>query len=319
LKILIIRFSSIGDIVLTSPIPRIVKEQLKAEVHFVTKTQFATLLEKSPYLDKIYSFQKNIDELIPQLKDEKYDYIIDLHNSLRSKILKSKLRIKSFSVDKKNWSKWLMVNFKKKITITHIVDRYIDTLKSLGVKNDGKGLDFYYSKDDNLFNKYKIPESYICISLGAKHFTKKIPPKLITEIISNLDNNIVLIGGKDVKEELYLIEKSIKGRVINLVGKINIAQSAQIIENSQKVLTSDTGMMHIAAALKKETIVLWGNTVPEFGMYPYYGNHNTNSINFEVKDLRCRPCSKIGFGKCPKGHFKCMGHSSENILKSIKK
>jgi len=318
LKLLIVRFSSIGDIVLTSPVPRIAKEQLKAEVHYVTKSQYVSLLENSPHIDKIYSFEKNINEVIPLLKKEKYDYIIDLHNSLRSKILKYKLKIKSKVVDKKNPDKWKMVNLKSKITIPHIVNRYIAPLERLGCHNDEKGLDFFYKKDKMLFEKYNIPTPYICISLGAKHFTKKIPINVIIDIISGINKNIVLIGGNDVIDEALEIEKNIDKPLVNLVGKINIPQSAQIIDYCEKLLTADTGMMHIAAALKKETIVLWGNTVPEFGMYPYYGKHKVKSSNFEVSGLKCRPCSKIGFDKCPKGHFKCMTEqNTEEIISSL--
>lgn len=315
MKLLIIRFSSIGDIILTSPVIRIAKQQLNAEVHYITKSQNKLLLAHNPYIDKIYSIDKNINEVLPELKKENYDYIIDLHNSLRSKILKSKLNVKSFSVNKKNWDKWLLVNLKKKLDIPHIVDRYVDTLKKLGGENDGKGLDFFYTKDNNLFKEYNIPQSYICISLGAKHFTKKIPADKIIELISKSNMEFVLIGGKDVIEEAKKIVNSTHKSIINLVGKITIDQSAQIIESSDKILTSDTGMMHIAAALKKETIVIWGNTVPEFGMYPYYGNLDITTTNFEVKDLSCRPCSKIGFSKCPKAHFNCMNNQSvEDIL-----
>jgi len=318
LKILIIRFSSIGDIVLTSPVPRIAKRQLNAEVHYITKSAYTLLLDQNPYIDKIYSFEKNINEVVHQLKKEKYDYVIDLHNSLRSKILKYKLKIKSKVIDKRNWDKWRMVNLKKKMAIPHIVDRYIATLVRLGCENDGKGLDFFYEKDNDLFNRYSIPNQYLCISLGAKHFTKKIPAKLLLKILPQTDGNIVLIGGKDVVKEAKEIEKSSNKKIVNLAGKLSISQSAQIIENSQKVLTSDTGMMHIAAALKKETIVLWGNTVPEFGMYPYYGDNPVKTTSFEVKELSCRPCSKIGFNKCPKEHFKCMHQQNvEEIVKHI--
>ncbi len=318
MKLLIVRFSSIGDIVLTSPIPRIAKSQLGATVHYVTKAKFTSLLDKNPNIEKVYYFNQNINEIIPFLKEEKYDFVIDLHNNLRSNILISKLRIKAYRLDKKNWDKWLMVNFNKRIAISHIVDRYIDTIKPLGGKNDGKGLEFYYNIDTQFTSHFMVPAKYICISMGAKHFTKKIPIDLLIKIISNTENNIVLIGGKDVIEDAFKIENSIDKPIINLVGKISLQQSAQIIDNSQKVLTSDTGMMHIAAALKKETIVLWGNTVPEFGMYPYYGDINVKTTNFEVVGLRCRPCSKIGFNACPKEHFKCMNEQHlEEIINNL--
>ena len=319
MKILIVRFSSIGDIVLTSPVIRIAKNQLAADVHYLTKHSFKSIISKNPNIDKIFTIDKNINEVIDNLKSENYDYIIDLHNSLRSKILKFKLNIKSFSVTKANYNKWQMVNFKRKhISIPHIVNRYVDTLKRLGAINDQHGLDFFYTKDVNLSKDYKIPDSYICISLGAKHFTKKIPTELLTDIISGLNKNIVLIGGNDVIEESKNIVSNTNKSILNLAGKLNLHQSAQVIDNSNLVLSSDTGMMHIAAALQKRIVVIWGNTVPEFGMYPYYGQNDIKHINIEVEDLKCRPCSKIGFRECPKEHFNCMlQHKDEKIISSI--
>ena len=320
MKLLIVRFSSIGDIVLTSPVVRIAKKQLNADIHYITKTQYAQLLDNNPHIDKIYTIESGINEVIKDLKKEQYDYVIDLHNNLRSKILKFLLRKKSFSFNKNNIQKWLMVNFKTKTKVAHIVERYIETLKYFNVKNDNKGLDFFYKKNPVLFETHGIPRSYVCISLGAKHFTKRIPVKIINEIISGLSYNIVLIGGNDSIEEAKAITKINSHNVIDLTGKISIAESAQIIDNSKLLITSDTGMMHIGAALKKEMIVLWGSTVPGFGMYPYYGNDKTEWFSSEVKDLSCRPCSKIGYDKCPKKHFNCMMNQDvEKIIQFSKK
>lgn len=306
MKILVIRFSSIGDIVLTSPVVRIIKKQLNAEVHFITKKQYVSLLNHNPNIDRVYSIKSDVREVIKELKNEQYDYIIDLHNSLRSKILKLLLRKRSFSFRKKNIRKWLMVNFKLKMEIPHIVERYVKTLNHFNIKNDNKGLDFYFQNNENLFKTYDIPKSYICISLGAKHFTKKMPPDILKKIISQLEYKFVLTGGKDVVEDAISITKYYPERIINLTGKTGIYESARLIEQSRFLITSDTGMMHIGAALKKKMIVIWGSTVPEFGMYPYYGSEDIMHFNSEVKNLSCRPCSKIGFDHCPKNHFKCM-------------
>ena len=315
MKLLIVRFSSIGDIILTSPVVRIAKTQLNADIHYITKEQYVSLLDSNPNIDKIYSIKSDISEVIEDLKKEQYDYIIDLHNSLRSNILKILLRKKSFSFKKENIRKWLMVNFKVKIKISHVVDRYIETLDHFNIKNDDKGLEFYFQENKMLFESYNIPDSYICISLGAKHFTKKIPVEVVNDIVSNLNYNYVLIGGNDVVAEAESIEKENSDNIINLTGKISIEESAQIIDHSKFLITSDTGMMHIGAARKKEMIILWGSTVPEFGMYPYYGNESIKHLNSEVKDLSCRPCSKIGFDECPKKHFKCM--KDQNIINII--
>jgi ADP-heptose:LPS heptosyltransferase len=106
-----------------------------------------------------------------------------------------------------------------------------------------------------------------------------------------------------------------KQKVHNTCGDYTIHQSASIVRQSALVITNDTGLMHIAAALKKKVISIWGNTIPEFGMYPYYGAHPSSGLILEVTDLPCRPCSKIGYEECPKGHFKCMKGIKDSDVK----
>lgn len=131
-KVLVLRFSSIGDIVLTTPVVRNLKQQLSgAEVHYCTKSQFRILLENNPYVDKAFYLDKSLNNLIDELKKENYDYVIDLHNNLRSSIIKWRLGKKSFTFDKLNLKKWLLVNLKvNKLPSLHIVDRYMATVKN---------------------------------------------------------------------------------------------------------------------------------------------------------------------------------------------
>ncbi|MEQ9415680.1 MAG: glycosyl transferase, partial [Cyclobacteriaceae bacterium] len=127
MKILIIRFSSIGDIVLTTPVIRVLKTQVdNAEIHYATKARFAGLLKENPYVDKLHLLDDKLGLLITDLKREKFDHIIDLHNNLRTRIIKFSLGVKSSSFNKLNWEKWLMVNLKiNKLPSLHIVDRYL--------------------------------------------------------------------------------------------------------------------------------------------------------------------------------------------------
>ena len=326
MKILIIRFSSIGDIVLTSPVVRTLsKLEPKAEIHFITKAKFAPTLENSPYISKLYTFKKEITEILPQLKSESYDYIIDLHSNLRSRRLKLALgtSIKTKSFHKLNYRKWFKVNLKYDLLPDiHIVDRYMDTLKSLGVKNDDLGLDYFITEKDRealtLLPNIET-NAYHVLVIGGTHYTKQIPIEKCIEIVQQSNLPIVLVGGPEDVEKGRAIEKETGKNVFNSCGQFSLNESAAIIEGCCKVITSDTGMMHIAAAFKKEIISVWGNTIPEFGMYPYFptGMEDLNRI-FEVKGLKCRPCSKIGFKECPKKHFDCMNkinyeHLMENV------
>jgi ADP-heptose:LPS heptosyltransferase len=313
LKILVVRFSSIGDIVLTSPVVRMLKKQLNSEVHFLTKSAYVSLLKNNPYIDSVYQIDASINEVIGDLKKENYDYVIDLHNNLRTQILKFKLGVPSRSFNKLNMEKFMLTTFKMdSIPKVHIVDRYLDTVLHLGIKNDNEGLDFFLSAKDEV-DVSCFPNNYTAFVIGGQHATKILPTKKIISIIKNIDKPVLLIGGP---EDGYRGEEIAKAcdKVVNTCGKYSVLASASLIKQAEMVITHDTGMMHIAAAFGQKIYSVWGNTVPEFGMYPYKASASSKRI--EVQNLSCRPCSKIGYSKCPKGHFKCMQEIDENLFLS---
>ncbi|MDB5013937.1 MAG: glycosyl transferase family protein [Daejeonella sp.] len=305
LKILIIRFSSIGDIVLTTPVIRCIKTQLNdVEVHYLTKKNFKTVLEHNPNIDKLHLLEKNLSETVNVLKAEKFDYVIDLHHNLRTLIIKTKLGVKSSSFDKLNWQKWLLVNLKvNKMPNVHIVDRYLETVKFLGVSNDKKGLDYFLADDYSLSDLLPVShQKFIGLVIGAQHATKRLPTNKLIELCEDLNKPIVLLGGKEDFDRGEQIAKS-NNHVFNGCGKFSLDQSAFLVKMATSIISHDTGLMHIAAAFNKPIISIWGNTAPEFGMFPYQVDKSTI---VEVNGLPCRPCSKIGYQKCPRGHFKCM-------------
>lgn len=319
MKVLVIRFSSIGDIVLTTPVIRCLANQPQIGVHFLCAPGFKAVLQSSPYIDKIWTWDKEMNEIIPNLRSESFDHIIDLQNNLRSLRIKRALGIKSFSFNKLNVQKWIYVNFKiNLLPPIHIVSRYFEAVKKLGIINDGKGLDFFISQADmdraSELTKGFNNESYTAVVLGAAHRTKQIPFEKLSQLIEKIEGKVVLIGGKGESE---IGQRLASANCINTAGKCNIGTSASLIKGCRVVLTPDTGMMHIAAALKKPIVSVWGNTVPQFGMYPYYGNQLVNEFRAEVDGLSCRPCSKIGYSKCPKGHFKCM--NEQNVQEWVRK
>ena len=325
IKFLVIRFSSIGDIVLTTPVVRLIKEQIiDSEVHYLTKQEYFGIVKNNPNIDKVHLLNSNNEtELIEELKKEGFDHIIDLHKNLRTRKIKRKLQVPDFSFDKLNYKKWILVNFKKdNMPKVHIVDRYIDTLRVFDVTNDGNGLDYFLEeKDYYSIPNINIDEKFVAIVIGAKHSTKRLPDNQIIKLIKGLSFRVILLGGKEDIPSSEIITKSSSKNILNLCGKINLNQSASVIKQSSFVVSNDTGLMHIASAFKKDIVSVWGNTVPEFGMYPYKAGKNSSI--FEVKGLKCRPCSKIGFNKCPKKHFKCMNDInidsvSEYITKVLK-
>ena len=313
LKILVVRFSSIGDIVLTTPVVRMLKKQLNAEVHFLTKAPFIVLFKNNPNVDSVFQINNSIREVISDLKKENYDYVIDLHHNFRTRILKFRLGVSSRSFKKLNMEKLILTIFKiDSLPKVHIVDRYLDAVTSLGVKNDNEGLNFFLSAADKV-ELSLFPKNYIAFVIGGQHATKILPNKKIVSIIKKIGKPILLIGGsEDLERGEQIIAQT--ENTINTCGKYSLLQSAFLIQQAHSVITHDTGMMHIAAAFKKKIYSVWGNTVPEFGMYPYKADKHSKII--EVKDLNCRPCSKIGYDKCPKGHFRCMQEIDENLFLS---
>jgi heptosyltransferase-2 len=312
MKFLIIRFSSIGDIVLTTPVVRCLKQQVPdAEIHFLTKQSFRGLVDHNPYIDKVMVLGSSWELMIHQLRDEGYDHIIDLHHNLRTLRIKRALQtVPSISFNKLNFKKWLLTAFKiNLLPQEHIVDRYLGTVQSFGVTNDGGGLDYFIPEQEKL-NIKDLPTShqmgYIGVVIGAALETKQLPLHKLKQLCSAIDYPVVLLGGKEDRIAGEEIAATDGIKIYNACGKFTLHESAGLVQNAKLIITHDTGLMHIASAFQKNILSVWGNTVPAFGMAAYFGAKAGTDRRFEVGGLWCRPCSKIGFHRCPLGHFKCM-------------
>ena len=316
LKFLIVRFSSIGDMVLTTPVVRCLRKKYpQATIHYLTKKKFAGIVQSNPYLDKVFLLEDDFNKTIHELENEEYDHIIDLHHNLRTLRMKNALRqIPFHSFNKLNLKKWIYTNFKiNQMPEKHIVERYMATVQSLGVVNDGLGLDYFIPENEKI-KEGDIPfshlQGYVAIAIGAAHNTKKLPVEKLKELVEQIKYPIILLGGKEDFLNGEKIAESDTVKIYNACGKFSLNESADIIRNSKLVISHDTGLMHIAAAFKKNILSVWGNTVPSFGMVPYKTNYQV----FQVNKLWCRPCSKTGFDKCPLGHFKCMNEQSMGAI-----
>lgn len=310
MKILFIRFSSIGDIVLCTPAVRCLKKQRPdTEIHFLTKTQFKGILEHNPYIHRVHTLDERLADTIRVLREEKFDYIIDLHHNLRSWRIKKALGIKSKSFDKLNFKKWLLVNLHiNRLPDIHIVERYLHTLTFLDIRNDGQGLDYFIPHTDQVeqVQGFSLQQPYVALVIGATHFTKRLPVHKAIELCQGIQHPVIILGGKSEMAAGQEIAAAAGKHVLNTCGQLSLNQSAYVVKQSSRVISNDTGLMHIAAAFRKPIVSVWGNTVPALGMYPYYGDIQVPHLQSEVTGLSCRPCSKIGYAACPKKHFKCM-------------
>ncbi len=313
MKFLVIRFSSIGDIVLTTPAIRCLKQQVPgAEVHFLTKRSLKAVTEANPYIDRFFYYQDNLEELINQFKQERYDYIIDLHKNFRTHRIRWSLRTKTLAYHKESIRKFLLTKFHINLmTGRHIVDRCLDALKPLGVKDDEKGMDYFIPEDQRTSAK-DIPTAhsagFVAIVIGASYYTKKLPVAKLQQLCLQLKYPVILVGGKEDVAEGKQIAGVDPVSIYNACGKFSLHESADLVDKAKLVISHDTGLQYIACALSKPVLAIWGGTSPLLDVEPYYGANQLQPgyTNFIVPGLRCQPCSNFGTNTCPKGHFKCM-------------
>jgi len=294
-------------------------EDKNTEVHFLTRNSFRSFMQYNPHVDKLITIEKKTREVLPDLRSENYDFVIDLHNNLRSRKVTFQLGKPCQRFYKLNIQKWLLTNFHQiKMPDLHIVDRYLDAALPLGVTNDQQGLDFFIP-DEEPVPWEVLPErfrkGFTGFVIGGTYSTKRLPTTKIIETCRQINHPVLLLGGPEDAETGIMIAQSAGDHVWSTCGKFSLLKSADLVKKSRCIITHDTGLMHIAAAFHKPVASVWGNTVPEFGMYPYFpAGMNNGSKIFEIKNLSCRPCSKIGYDHCPKKHFNCMNKINEKYL-----
>lgn len=317
-KILVIRFSSIGDIVLASPVFRCLKQQVPhAEIHLLTKRSMKPVTEASPYIDQFHYLDKSLQDLIPALMSQQFDCIVDLHKNFRSWMVQYQLKVPVYAFQKLSWQKWLLTKTGiNRMPVHHITLRSLAAVAPLGVVNDEQGLDYFIPAGKGI-KPEDLPVShrfgYIAIVIGASYATKKLPVPKLQELCQLIDYPIVLVGGKEDQQEGDAIALADSIKIYNACGKFSLHESADIVKQSKLVISHDTGLQYIACAFNKKVLAIWGGTSPKLAVEPYYGANqlrmHNNGIayhNFVVPNLACQPCSNYGTKKCPKGHFKCM-------------
>ena len=294
-----------GDIVLTTPVIRALNQQLKAKIDFLTKLQYVSLLEGNKYINRIFSLNDKVDFL----QKNKYDYVVDLQNNLRSWKIRNKIQTKSFVFNKKSLRRYLLIYFGIDLLKNHVVDRYFATVASLNVVNDNQGLDFNVSS--SVKPEFNTSQSYIAWCIGGTHNPKKLSAKQITQVVSKLKIPVVLLGGNndlDIAEEI--INNVECKSVYNFCGKLSVQESSYLIKKSKMLLTNDTGMMHIASALKMPIISFWGCTKPSLGFTPYMTDPSSIKI---ISKRSAKPCSKHG-RHCKYGKNGCIKEIDPQLI-----
>lgn len=338
LKILIIRFSSLGDVVLSNPLIQALRDQFPdARIDFLVRREYEELVKYHPALHRVRAFEagsgfSGLLHLRREIRTAQYDIILDIHRSLRSSVLlaggrlRQKLRrlikgapgTRIYRIKKDQLLRFLLVHFKINLyrkkygRIIPVWEKYLRTAAPLGLSAAYPPLRLYYPEETDArvtehLSRKNIVGPFIVVAPGARHFTKRWPAeyyaRLIKQIHGAFNMPAVLVGGE---EDLPVI-REIQDRagdipIYSVAGELSILQTAELIRRARLMICNDSGLMHIAAAQQTPLIAIFGSTTEELGFFPY----SATATVIENKGLSCRPCSHIGRESCPKGHFKCM-------------
>ena len=325
IKFLCIRLSSIGDIILTTPIIRSLRTKFPhAQIDFLVSKPFVSLLQGNPAISNIIPYDKTLPlKNILKYKDEiknkfgTYDFIIDLQNNNRSKIFRCGLGHRILSIPKRRLYKWCLVALKKRVSAPrHVVDNYFIPVKKLGAAADNQGTEVNISASFRLPEKSSPSIKTIAIAPGATHFTKRLPAEILAEAMRLINSKgefrFVVAGGRDDVATAEILEKLFGGKnFMSFAGKLALDETAALLSQADLLITNDTGLMHIGSAVKTPILAIFGSTVPDLGFTPYHCKYKIIELT-----LPCRPCTHIGRSECPRGDFACMKNIRPEIIAS---
>lgn len=300
MKILIIRFSAIGDIVLTTPVMSALKQwNPVVEIHYITKKQNAGLLEGHPHVSVLHVWENDLPESIKNLS---FDLVLDLHNNWRSWRVRRAINgpVKTFY--KANWERFLWIQLGIRKSFPTAVERYLKTVEHLGIKGHFPIYFPHTQPPKSLPELLPWEGNYQVMVLGAAHATKRIPEEKML-LWMNPNDRWVFLGGPTEQDQGERLAQKSPGNWINAAGICTFRESAWVLEHATHIIAGDTGMMHLAGAYPVPLTVVWGSTSGELGMPAYSLGSVTNKV---VPNLDCWPCTKRGKDRCPKGHFRCM-------------
>jgi ADP-heptose:LPS heptosyltransferase len=313
-KILIIRFSSFGDIVLTFPFLNELRRLYPdAQIDFIMKPQYAELVKLHPAVDNYFEYSDYTKMLLNQTN---YDAVFNLQGNPKSMRISAHTGKSVYRVKKDTLKKLILVNFKinKLQDFLPVYAKYLVTLREF---NPDVRISYSVTENLKIDTQNITSGEYVIVSPSSKHFTKRLPADKFIDILKSLKSKIVLTGDKSKTDnDICSYIKNNTGNTENLCGKLSFSELAAYIRDSKFLLCNDSGVLHLGEALNKKVFVFYGSTVKEFGFYPQL---RTTEI-FDSGELYCRPCSHIGKNKCIKGHFKCMNDIDiEAVKKRINK
>lgn len=326
-KILIIRLSSIGDIILTTPLVRAVRDKYpNAQIDFLVKHQFKSLMEHNPHLSNLITFDKSKDDiklLKKSVKQSSYDWIIDIHKNFRSHFLTRNVGAGLVTrynkqIFKRQLLVWFGINRFGKAK--PVIERYFEALTSKDIIYDGKGTEVFVSKRDSEEIEVLLKSiddknngGMIAVCPGASFSNKRWLPAEFAKVADQLSRNqqatIVLLGGPEDVELCDQIKSRMEVVAYNYAGKLSLLGSAAMLSKSDLAITNDSGLMHLAQSQGTSVVAVFGPTTKELGYFPIPKKSKVLQV-----DIDCRPCTHNGLDKCPKGHFNCMNKITSDMV-----
>ncbi len=320
-RILIIRLSSLGDIILTTPFIRALRKKFpSSEIGYVTREQYVPLIAHHPDVDHVYFLRhgdgfRELRALAEKLRAANYEHVFDLHNNVRSRFLRTLLAVPSSNICKDNLKKYILVSFHTNLfkDIVPVPERYARTASALGIVLDKDGprvhIPTHVTKRalSILESRQKHDaDRTVALCPGARHFTKKWPLEKWIELARSLlekgNTRIFLFGSKEESGYCDEIQRVFPDTVTSFCGALSVLETAACLANCDAAVTNDSGLMHLATAVQVPVVGIFGSTVREFGFFPY----QSRAVVVENNDISCRPCTHIGRDRCPRRHFACL-------------
>ena len=313
LCVLLVRFSSIGDILLTTPLVRaLARRHPDAKLVYVTKRAMAPLVADHPKVAEVVALEPDepLRHLARRLRALGPTHGLDLHGSLRSATLRLLVRCRWSAYRKRKVARSTLISVKVDLygRPAPVPERYFEAARSLDVHPDGGRPEFYIGQGPKdraaawLAERSLADAAVVALAPGAAHATKRWPLShwiVLAQRLSEAGYRPIVLGGPD--DRGIALQLAAEGSAENAVGEFSLQETGALLARARVLVSGDTGVMHMATGVGTPVVALFGPTVEQFGFFPY----RAPSIVLQ-RDLACRPCSSTGTAQCPLGHHRCM-------------
>jgi heptosyltransferase-2 len=327
-RILLVRFGSLGDVLLTTPLVRVLRARHPAAtITAVTKQAWAPLLSANPHLDEVVAVApgQSLVPLARALRSARYTHLLDLHGSVRTRVLRLLVPGPWSGYDARRRARLTLIRSHRDIYPDQVpvAERYFEAAGDLDVSPDGRPAELFISPAAEARAEAWLARSglegdrpLVVLAPGAAHATKRWPVRHWRRLAADLNQRacrVAVIGGPADRVIAAEIAGSAGGMAASAAGELDLQASGALLRRARVAVTGDTGPMHLASGVGTPLVALFGPTVRQFGFFPY----RARSVVLE-RDLPCRPCSSKGSPRCPLGHHRCLEDiAPEDVLKTM--